>query len=89
MTKGNQQYKIKRTQVLDEKGLLRWLKKDINKEKSPPRLKRSTALTGGAFVKYWQRQNQVIVPDSITTTIESFSINFVTGESQVQFANQR
>ncbi len=89
MTKGTKQLKIKRTQALDEKSLLKYLgRKTSKKEQSPHRLKRQSALVGEAFVEFWLRNSQPqIEPPSLRQKIESFSINFVTGEKSVTYAN--
>ena len=85
-------HKLRRTtRCNDENDLAKWMARNNAKtERTTHRLKRQSALVGKAFVSYWDRNTrpQVAIP-SLGRKIESFSINFETGENNVTFVNER
>lgn len=84
--------KLRRTSKFrDENDLAKWMaRRSVRTEKPTHRLKRQSALVGSAFVEFWDRNGrpQIELP-SLCKKIESFSINFVTGEEHVTFVNER
>lgn len=83
-------YKLYRTSKFrDAEDLEKWMARGCAKREKPThRLKRQSVLVGDAFVNCWDRNGraQIELP-SLCRKIESFSVNFVTGENSVTYAN--
>ncbi len=72
----------------DEQDLVKWLNRQTGqREVRSHRLKRQSALVGNAFVAFWDRNKPQVEMPSLGRKIESFSINFATGENRVTYAN--